>query len=462
MVANSVNTVDDLLAGPTEISWLLFEHVQPIIREYLEKGRVISIDDVFLDKAGRKNKKEAETARRTAEEEITRMSKCWIEEGLNDLYAAQTLFEREMRRAEEPKPTDTHIYETYEKYHLDYVKHLGSIIKASNLPRITVGELERVTSYNTREAGLDLSRTIYLGLRHGAHRITTHPAYPVVFQISRIKDPLRMVSKFARYLSEGIEEWRLLQSYIPENGSKREIDTAVAYCIKELQESRKEDDRKTAEKITENFGAMHAYGLKTPFSPNEKLHIGTEGIDLMEYLLMRCRVSDVLGVINVTRTREDAELLLRRTTEGKFQGAHAYGALFGKVLREDKGRWQYVDEFIVDRHGDRRVFIYVTPERTPGENNIRIDFGYQALQENGEDAVAGKHSHLRHEAGQAAKVREWSRLRQRLYYAMEHAARSPLERLDIGRYEVYKGFPSETEKERRKAEQDKKKVVKAK
>ena len=133
MVANSVNTVDDLLAGPTEISWLLFEHVQPIIREYLEKGRVISIDDVFLDKAGRKNKKEAETARRTAEEEITRRSKCWIEEGLNDLYAAQTLFEREMRRAEEPKPTDTHIYETYEKYHLDYVKHLGSIIKARTL-----------------------------------------------------------------------------------------------------------------------------------------------------------------------------------------------------------------------------------------------------------------------------------------------------------------------------------------
>ena len=41
------NTVDDLLNGPTEISWMLFEHVRPIVMEYLQTGRVISIEDVF-------------------------------------------------------------------------------------------------------------------------------------------------------------------------------------------------------------------------------------------------------------------------------------------------------------------------------------------------------------------------------------------------------------------------------
>ncbi len=456
MVANTVN---DLRAGPTEISWMLYDFVEPILREYLRpiitedarSGKVISIDEVFFDRANKGNKREAESARRIAEEEIIRRAENWIEEGLSDLYAAQTFFDREMRKAEEPRPSDTHIYETYEEYHRDYVHHLQRIIKASgDLPKVTINELQKVIDYDTREAGLDLSRKIYLGLRHGAHGITTHHSYPVVFQLSRIKDPLRMASKFARYLVEGIEEWMLLRSYLPNNGSHQESDAAIAYCIGRLQESRSEDDRKTAEKIIENFGAMHAHGLKTPFSSNEELHIGRDGIDPMEYLLMRCRVSDVLGVINVTRTREDAELLLKRTIENRFQSAHSYGALFGKVLRKEKEGWQYVDGFVIDRHGERRTFIYVTPRTMQSENNIRIDFGYQALRENGEDAVAGRHSHLRHEARQAAKVQRWSRIRQQLYYTIEKSARSPLEQLNIERYEVYKGFPFQQEGARAK------------
>ncbi len=431
-----VNTVESLLAGPTEISWMLFGHVAPIVREYLKTGRVVSIDDIFRGRDGKKRTvREADEARRKAEERIVRRAETWIEEGLTDLYRAQVFFDREMRKADDQNPTCTQLYKTYQGYHQGFVDYMKRMMKASTLPKETEKELQKVIAFDTRRTGVNLGRALCLGMRHGAYGITKHPSHPIVLQMSRIKDPQRMGTKFVRYLCEGIEEWRLLQSCTPEDIGK-ELD--------KLSKS-KEDDRKTAEKIRENLGAMHAHRLKTPFAEQE-LRIGNEGINPMEYLLMRCRISDILGVLSVARNHEDAEQLLERSKNGRFQGAMAYKVLSGKVLRQKKGRWHYCNEFIVDRHGEKRAFAYIVPRREQGKNNIRIDFGYQGLRETAVDAVGGRESHLCHEARQAARVAEWRRDRQKLYHTLCPAVVSPLEQLTIHKYEVYRGFPFKEER----------------
>ncbi|MBI5003059.1 hypothetical protein HZC31_06760 [Candidatus Woesearchaeota archaeon] len=437
------NTVDDLLEGPTEISWMLYNLVEPIVRGYLENGRVISIDDVFLDKGGRKNRREAETERRAAEEEILRNVNAWIEEGLEDLYATQAFFDREMRKAEAVKPIDTHMFTTYGAFHEGFTSHAQRFIRASNLPPETVEALRKIIDFDRRETGITLNRSVYLGMRHGTLRITDIPSYPIVFQVSRIKDPTRMGRKFARYVCEGIQEWRIMQAYLDGHENRKERDKKIAEGLKELENGNK-DDRKTAERIIENFGAMHAHGLRTPFAEQEELHIGREGVDPLEYVLMRCRVSDVLGVMNVVRTESEVKELIERTKNGKFYGEENYRALFGKRLRKEGKTWGYVNEFIVDDQG-RRIFTYGVPKRPLERNNIRIDFGVEALRNYADDAVGGERSHIIHEARQEVRIKGWRRDIQKLYGAICNAVNSPLERLDMKRYEVYKGFPFQTE-----------------
>ncbi len=440
------NTVDDLLAGPTEISWMLFgDIVRPIITEYLRTGRVVSIDDVFKRKeeGSRRSSTEANAARQEVEEGILRRANAWIEEGLEDLYATQAFFDREMRKAEEPKPTDTHMFTTYGAFHEGFTTHARKFVRASSLPTGTVETLTRIIDFQPKATGITLDRSVYLGMRHGTHKISDMPSYPIIFQVSRIKDPGRMGRKFARYICEGIQEWRIIQACLDGYENREERDRKIAEGLGELQRGTREE-RKAAEKIVENFGAMHAHGLRTPFAEQEGLHIKREGVDPLEYVLMRCRVSDVLGVMDVVRTESEVRELIERTKNGKFYGEGNYKALFGKRLRKEGKTWGYENDYIVDDQG-RRIFTYIVPGRPLRRNNIRIDFGVEALKNYADDAVGGERSHMLHEARQEARVREWRRDVQKLYYALCNAINNPLERLDVKQYEVYKGFPFGTE-----------------
>ena len=118
--------------------------------------------------------------------------------------------------------------------------------------------------------------------------------------------------------------------------------------------------------------------------------------------------------------------------------------MFGKRLRKEGKTWGYVNDVIVDDQG-RRIFTYTIPRRPLGKNNIKVDFGIEALRNYADDAVGGERSHLIHEARQEARIKEWRRDVQRLYNAFCDAVSGPLERLDVKQYEVYKGFPFGTE-----------------
>lgn len=440
----SAKTVEDLLAGPTEISWMLFEHVRPIIAEYLQTGRVLSIDDVF-----KKQGRNATVARKEAEDKVVEGANAWIEEGLQDLYAVQGFFEREMRKADEPKSIDTHMYTTYGEFHNGFTGHARRMIKISNLPEKIVDALNTIIKFNPESKGIDLCRSVYLGMRHGELRITDNPSYPIVFQVSRIKDARRLGNKFARYACEAIMEWKRVQSYLDGKEKKaQERDKKIGRGLNKLLSGNK-DEKKMGEKIIENFGAMHAYELRTPFSEEEVLQITEKGVDAFEYILMRSRVSDVLGAMDVVRDEKEVTKLMERAKNGRFVGKERYNVLLGKRLQREGNEWGYTDKFIVDDQ-ERRIFTYAIPKRRLNRYNIRIDYGLEALKNYAEDAVGGEKSHILHEARQEAKIKTWARDIRRLYLMLSNAASFPLERLDIKRHEVYKGFSFQQEGARAK------------
>jgi hypothetical protein len=424
------NTVDDLLHGQRDPSWIFFEHVKPIVEAFLgSEKRVITIDDVF----------ETPKKRREAEERIVREIDEYLQEGMPHLYATQQFFDPLIKRQKIRKPTDRevdiHFFANEEKgknmqsTFIDaYAAHVKRIRNLDQMTEEAVQKLNDGIQTGQARQIIDPSRRIYLAFRHGALTISEEQIPQVVVEVKRIKRLQRMCEKFSRYMCLGILNYEML--------------------IKELKEGDGKP-RELKKKIRESLGAMHAYGLKTPFAEKgSEFH--RERPDIMEFLMMHSRVSDILGTIYVGRSRRDALALMGRLTVGKFERSGEYEVLRGQRLRLKCGQWQYVPDFIIDDHmkstenlipgGNMNIFTYMVPKINYSKFNIRVDTGVYGLADHIEEIGVGKASHLRYERVQQGIVEGWRESNPKLYklYRTICEALFPIvEQINLERYPLY-------------------------
>lgn len=423
----AANRGDDILQGPRDPSWILFEHVRPIVETFLERGRVISIDDVL----------ETARERRDAEERIAEEIKEYLQEGLPHLYATQQFFDGLIRRHKikkvGEKEVDIHFFDSeirgtnqYRKYYQAYAKHMERL---KNVEEVTAASIKRMIENDPERKKLDLTQRVYLAFKHGAVTFSDDATPQVVLEISRIKELRRVSKKFSRYMCLGLLNYDLLLKQLKkEEGNPRELK----------------------KRIRESLGAMHAHELKTPFAEKGS-EFYTEIPDAMEFLLMACRVSDIFGTVYVGRSREDAIALIGRLTIGRFERSAEYQVLKGKRLRRKYGLWQYVDDLIIDDHmrsrenlipgGNMNIFTYIVPRRNYSRFHIRIDTGVYGIRDHIEETGVGIASHLRYEREQEKIIEAWETSNPklyRLYKVLCNAVLPIVEQLTLEAYPLFR------------------------
>lgn len=360
------------------------------------------------------------------------------------LYAAQLAFDNLMKRRtrkRNEREIDMHVYREYGEFHRNFLAHAQRTVEQSKqLPNQTQEVIRRIMRFNPETNHVDLQREIHLGLRHGTQMISASheaPQYPVVFQVSRIKELKRLGRKFARNICLGLREYRLLKKFL--DGS--------------------ELTHHLPEKIRENLGAMKAHGFLMPFDGREGTTEYSRLPPLDGYLLLRSRVSDVFGTMYVTRTREEAnELIYKRLITRKYVYSAPYSVLWGQLLynnkesksKQAKIRYHYREGFVIDDHlkldpeskeipeGNQTIFTYFLPDFEHPLFHYRVDFGVCSLMDYAEDAVGGRGSHLIYEMRQAAKVKTWNPIVQQLNAKIEEAVLSILEGVNIHNLSLYR------------------------
>ena len=431
--------MEQLLHGQIEPSWLLFEHVLPIITAFEDGKRLPSIDDILGEK------------KEGREKQLARVITSWINAGMQDLYAAEEAFARYIVPGV-PQAVDIHQFRDYANYHDAVVDHLERVKQFNkSLDQITKETIQRIKRQHTPQNGRNLERPIYLALKHGDLHIKQNGENPqIIFQIVRIKDMQRMAAKFARSLCKAVQDYNNLVPALIQFERNLNVHQRFRDAITQV------DNPELGERVQETLSAMNAYGMKTPFVTRRSGSKYTERPDFKEYLMIASRVSDILGVINVTRTRMESESIIEKAKEGAFTGAERYKVLHGKRITDNNKRkicgWHYVDDFIVDNHitaqekvipdGGMHIFTYLRQQfpNSRRKYRSRVDFGVQALPDFCEDAVGGKGSHLIYETRQQEEVKSLKDDNPTLYKLYHHvytAALGVLSRVDIKQFELY-------------------------
>ncbi|MBI5072927.1 hypothetical protein HZA99_03850 [Candidatus Woesearchaeota archaeon] len=415
------SNIEQLLEGPLDPTWPLFMHVAPIIERFIEtKGRVVlNIDDIFSE--GTRAQRNAR--REEAEERVAQALMSYLDAAVPHMHVASSFFARQQRPAPRPQPYDVHEYKTDGSYLAGYGAHLQKVLDTgSRFDPDTATVLSAVAEYDQKQSQIRLDKPIHLGFRHGAHRIDDSPQFPVAFTFFRIKDPYRMGLKFARYICEGLQEHAALTSVLSES-PQRKLSSLPS-------------------KVSEAFGGMHYYGLPTPFDlPTSPFSPPNP----LEYLFVRSRVSDMVGVFNVTRSREDALGLLGKLVNRQHSFGDHYSVLFGKKLVSvSPGVWEYDNSFIIEDRfftgsrektgGNKNAATYVLPTLQNSRFQVRVDLMVSDLHGHGYDLPPNPGSHVIYEARQQKKIDGWERKYRDLYIALCHATNRVMERIDVIKY----------------------------
>lgn len=414
-------TIDDIIPAtinpeqirtemPTDISWLLFGYIRPILEAYVHHKRVITIQDAIPDVQQR------EQIRR----QVAIAIQSFLYAGLTHFYAGQTFFEGRMKPLRRVG-LETHSYTTKGEQLNDFLVHLRQI-PSSSLDTITKGAIAKTLQRQQLCSGNHNPREIHFNMRHGSFSYKDarqQESYPVIFQHSRIKHPSRLVHKFARLLCSGVMEHRELRRR-----------------LQAKQPLVKPDEKK----YIETLGAMHDYGLQVPYIEG----VGYSACPLkMEYLLMRCKISDIFGTTYVTRTRRDVGLLQDDLIKGRYTHQYNYQIFEGEQLtlnrkhnKSQKPEWTYTRQSLVDDHGKPNkadIFLWVVPRRPSSHFDIRIDLGICSLVDY-LTYTFGEQSHTLYETRQMKTPDSWPREIQRLYKSIVSAVSGVFEGINIRDY----------------------------
>ncbi len=397
-----MTTIDELVAERREISWMLFEHVRPLVELYLNPSI----------KAPKARKYQINNNTETT---IANEIKAIIEESLPAWYSCQELF------FERINPNHDHgikkaLCRTREDFYREYRTLAHRVLNKNGrgLTPEAKDVLKRTLDFNVLKAGLDLNKKHHLMIVYGSPIITPDPRYPIVLQVSRIKNLKCFAEKFARYICEGILEFEAL-----------------------TEELKKQENPRIADyKVREAIAYMHQFGLITPFDINDN-----GNFNQIEYLLMRSWIRDMLGVTCVTRKREEATTLVgevisaRRTQK---YNPNRIEVATGYTLIHYQNQWRFAEDNLVDNRikrgsrvlgsdGNKNIFLYAT---TPNINHV-VEMGFYSIGDYAEDRIGGKGSHLSYEAKKQAKIRTWPRLLQELCYSIAVNAENIMRHVDI-------------------------------
>jgi hypothetical protein len=363
-----MTTIDDLLTEQCEISWVLFEHVRPLIEAHINRSRLPRIS----------TSRDAELAQKITE---------IIEEALPVWYRVQELFIDKINPVSENQLQHA-VCSSKLDFYTQYRTLVENILRRNGkgLTPEAREVLQRTTDFDAVQAGINLQKQYHLRMRYGSSLITPDPRYPVVMQVSRIKNPKSFAEKFARYVCEGlIESPQIMGAF--EIGVWPQIP----------------------HKIRETFASMHTLGFMTPFDLTE------QGFDTMEYLLVRSWVRDTLGTTYVTRKREEAVQLSREMlSSGKKDqyNPKRVEVVRGHELIHYGGSWRFAEAHLVDNRiqrgslqlgsaANRNIFLYATMPKT----HHVADVGFSSCDDYGEDRIGGKGSHDVYEARKQAEIR---------------------------------------------------------
>ncbi len=405
-----INTLDDILSGPTTINGILFQYVRPIIDNYLEKASVKPIDN-FYDPA---------TLQKIQEESAEAIMLA-IRQALPAFYDAQNLFSagiRPQKRASLVK-TEFKIKEQFYEAYTAFARALIERNTSALLDDSTLKVLQKLISFDAVKAGLVLDKPLWIGAITGNTTLTSQ--YPVVLEVVRIKHPVRVGAKYARYLCEGILEAKQFEKCERIGLSKKAIET---------------------------FGWMHTAGLRTPFN------LENAGLDLAEFLFYRSQITDVLGVTYIARTRELATQLLgdlQADTPRGPQRRYPLHLATGYVLKQYKVKqrycYSYKQAYCIDNHittgaeprGNNNIFATMIPNQIPPTHYVLIDIGFYGLADYIVDRVGGIGSHLRHEASKNSAKQRWPRKLQQLDRVIAHAISDLMEHVDVYQFPLFEG-----------------------
>ena len=413
--------VDELLAGRTDFSWLLFEYVRPIIRDYVGHRKINTIESIYPDKAQRE----------ALVFQIAQHLDDFLKSGNSILWDAHDLNQHKMlpRKKQGISHFEKHCTGTIGEFHNTFVEHLEELLRVNNrLDEITEEQttvtLREIVRADPTRTGARLEDPAHIGLRHGSFALNGTPiTSPIILEVTRIKYLERAAKKFARYICEGIDEHRILREFLSNN---------------------KTLELKNKDKILETLGAMHSHGLAVPFTEEtEYLHIP----QITEYLLMRARVRDIFGKIEVTTSRQAAENLVTSMIKGQHKLSHKYRVIEGQVLVWKQGKFTYERRPLVDRHLDKRphnknnsIFVYIEPTEQPTTIFKHIaDVGVYGSRDYAIDAPGGVGNHLAYQARQENDRTGWRRDRslEQLETAILNAILPIVRRINTYTYPLY-------------------------
>ncbi len=427
--------IERLLDGTVDVTWPVFLHIMPIIERFLEsEGRqILSIDDIF-SKNGRVSGSSAQNTREEAELRIAEKLDGYLFAAVPHMHAVARCFESCIKLDANRQPqVNFHTAVNQHDFYIMLAEHFSQIIKyGSGIDIHTKKEMENVVNFfekAVKRNGFMYQRSVHIGFEHGSHAIDfTKQRYPVVFDVVRIKYNLRWAKKIARVICQGLMEYEHLKKVLNHSQQPR---TLPKYII-------------------ETLGGMHFFELPTPFGEGA---LYAAQPNPLEYLLVRSRVSDAVGVFYVTRTREEAMNLLQRMIDGNFNGSNNYQVLEGQILERGKEKWRYKEGFIIDNHfktgsseetgGNLNVFFYVIPNMQHPSFDIRVDVGISDLFGYARDCPPNKGSHTLYEQRQQEKIRKWSLPYRRLYHFISRAVLSVMERLDVYKYPLTPDFTAQ-------------------
>ena len=412
--------VEELLEGPLDPTWPLIIHVEDIIRRFIEtKGRVVlSIDDVFL--ASSQTRREAQRKRQEAEERLTEGLLGYLDVAVPHMHAVSNAFASCFKPGPGEKPYDIHTFETQERQYRTLADHLGRMMKSSPyFSADTRREVRRVVDhFKDPSSGFSLkNRRVHLGFKHGSLALDQSPASPVALAIFRIKD-----------------EMRYSQQKLPCVIGSRIMDYFLV--VDRLKRDAHPDLPKSA---IETFGGMEYFELPTPFSEGPRY---TKFPDPMEYLFIGTRVSDLVGVTFVARSRDEVFTLVNYLIYGNFLGSDKYTVLNGKNLRKRKNVWKFEDGPVIDDHsqggddnGDRPIFLYLLPK---GKSPVRVDVGLIDVHCLAKDSPPNERAHSIYEQRQLQAVSQWPIPYQNLFASIADALEPITRPINVRRYPLYK------------------------
>ena len=414
--------LETVLDGPRDPTWYLFEHVAPLLDIFIRTGKIVSLEVAIADEAAALGVSAASFVQNSRENAALALQ-LYLEEAVPHMHAAAGFFSRYQRpaRGQNGQLFDNHSFQDYGAYMAAVSSHAANLRKHSR--GLSVDTLSAVTvtaDFNHKETGMTLNKPVHLGFRHGSHGIDTSSPFPVVFQISRVKNPTRFGNKFARYICEGLQELPEFQRALKDSSQPNKIPS----------------------KVREALGGMRYFGLSTPFS-------GNHGFNGMEFLFVRSRVSDLCGVFYVTRTEEEVRGFLDTLINSRFPAASHYEILRGYRLVK-RGSWGFEEQPLVDDHyvtgsrelvssgaANQNIFMYVVPRSKGKTFDPRIDFGISHLAGYYQDLPPHEGSHILYEARQDAKVDNWSRQYSLLYRHICHEIAQITSRMVVQKYNLY-------------------------